>query len=129
MVPSLFGHTSVVSESTREHLHGFRVMGRTLFCAADSVFFWLFFATAYITPAKKPTEMADTEPSVTASPKKIMPDAATGSLFRAPTMLNVVFIEPRARHDTRNLLLPVRGTAGYTHTPCSGVRDSHRCRA
>lgn len=31
--------------------------------------------------------MADTDPNVTASPKKIMPDAATGSLFSAPTIL------------------------------------------
>ena len=52
-----------------------------------SPFFWLFFATAYSTPAKKPTPMADTLPTVTASPKNSIPDAATGSLFSAPTML------------------------------------------
>ncbi len=56
-------------------------------CAATSAFFWLFFATAYTKPAKNPTLTADTDPNVTASPKKIIPDAATGSLFNAPTML------------------------------------------
>jgi hypothetical protein len=50
-------------------------------------FAWLFFATAYTTPAKKPTPTADTDPAVTGSPKNIMPEAATGNLFRAPTML------------------------------------------
>lgn len=44
---------------------------------------------AYTTPAKKPTEMAETEPNVTASPKNIIPEAATGNLFSAPTMLTM----------------------------------------
>jgi hypothetical protein len=39
--------------------------------------------------------MADTLPTVTASPKKIMPLAATGSLFKAPTMLYVVLLVAR----------------------------------
>ena len=55
--------------------------------AALSAFFWLFFAIAYRTPAKKPTVTADTDPKVIGSPKKIMPDAATGNLFSAPVML------------------------------------------
>jgi hypothetical protein len=38
-------------------------------------------------PAKNPTPMADIEPNDTASPKNIIPDAATGSLFKAPTIL------------------------------------------
>lgn len=53
-----------------------------------SAFFWLFFATAYTTPARKPTAIAETDPRVTASPKKIIPDAATGSLLSAPTILS-----------------------------------------
>lgn len=53
-----------------------------------SLFFWLFFAIAYSTPAKNPTPTDDTEPAVTGSPKKIIPDAATGSLFKAPTILD-----------------------------------------
>lgn len=48
---------------------------------------WLFFATAYTIPAKKPVVMADTDPTVTGSPKNTIPEAATGSLFKAPTML------------------------------------------
>jgi hypothetical protein len=56
-------------------------------CARLSAFFWLLFATAYSNPAKNPTPIADTDPNVTASPKNISPDAATGSLFKAPTML------------------------------------------
>jgi len=52
-----------------------------------SAFFWLFFATAYTTPAKNPKPMADTDPSVTISPKNIIPDAATGNLLSAPTIL------------------------------------------
>jgi hypothetical protein len=52
-----------------------------------SAFFWLLFAIAYRIPAKKPTDTADTDPKVTASPKKIMPDAATGNLLSAPVML------------------------------------------
>jgi len=56
-------------------------------CIRDSIFFWLFFAMAYTTPAKKPTLTADTEPVVTGSPKNNIPEAATGSLFKAPTIL------------------------------------------
>ena len=63
-------------------------IGRTLWpCIRDSIFFWLFLATAYRMPAKKPTPIAETEPGVMESPKKSIPDAATGSLFNAPTML------------------------------------------
>jgi hypothetical protein len=56
-------------------------------CIRLSAFFWLFFATAYTSPAKKPIPIAETEPNVTASPKNNIPEAATGSLFSAPTML------------------------------------------
>ena len=55
--------------------------------AMTSAFFWLFFAIAYRTPAKKPTDTAETDPKVTASPKKIIPDAATGNLLSAPVIL------------------------------------------
>ena len=61
--------------------------GSTVFASFRRSIFWLFFATEYIKPAKKPTETADTEPGVTGSPKKIIPEAATGNLFKAPTML------------------------------------------
>ena len=72
-------------------------------CArALSAFFWVFFATAYTTPAKKPTVTALTEPNVTGSPKKIMPDAATGSLFNAPTMLYVVLLVARIHQAVVN---------------------------
>lgn len=84
---------------------------------ADSAFFWLFFATAYTTPAKKPTETADTEPNVTGSPKKIMPDAATGSLFNAPTMLNDMSIEPE--------LVTVRENASYLYVVLLVTRIHH----
>lgn len=67
--------------------HVFLVIGIIPAWAADSAFFWLLLATAYTKPAKKPTLTAETDPRVTASPKKIMPEAATGSLFNAPTML------------------------------------------
>lgn len=48
---------------------------------------WLFLAMAYTSPAINPMVTAETEEKFTGSPKKIMPDAATGSLFNAPTML------------------------------------------
>lgn len=54
---------------------------------ALSAFDWLFLATAYTIPAKKPVPMAETDPVVTGSPKKTIPDAAIGSLFNAPTIL------------------------------------------
>lgn len=54
---------------------------------ALSAFFWLIFAIAYKTPAKKPTPTAETDPKVTGSPKNIIPDAATGNLLSAPVML------------------------------------------
>jgi hypothetical protein len=57
---------------------------------ALSAFAWLFLATAYTIPAKNPQPTAETDPSVTGSPKKIMPDAAMGSLFNAPTMLKKI---------------------------------------
>jgi hypothetical protein len=63
---------------------------------APSAFFWLFFATAYKTPAKKPIDTAETDPNVTGSPKKIMPDAATGNLLRAPVMLDIRIVEPHS---------------------------------
>ena len=56
-------------------------------CDLVSAFFWFIFATAYSIPEKKPTPIADTEPVVTGSPKNIIPEAATGSLFSAPTIL------------------------------------------
>ncbi|CAG8532459.1 4217_t:CDS:2 [Acaulospora colombiana] len=64
---------------------------------ARSALAWLFFATAYTIPAKKPNSTAVTEPKLTGSPKKTIPDAATGSLFSAPTILpeNVVLVVTR----------------------------------
>jgi hypothetical protein len=68
--------------------YSFRVIGIMVSAfAVLSVFFRLFFAIAYKIPAKKPTVIAVTDPSVTGSPKKIMPDAATGNLLSAPVML------------------------------------------
>ena len=71
--------------------HAFRVIGMIVgtCCAARAIsaLFWLFFATAYTSPAKNPTLTADTDPTVTGSSKKSIPDAAIGNLFRAPTML------------------------------------------
>lgn len=66
----------------------FRLKSGRILCPLLSNFFWLFLATAYMTPAKNPTPIAETDPIVIASPKNNIPDAATGSLFSAPTMLN-----------------------------------------
>lgn len=78
---------STVGKTLVNIRHHFRLeSGRTL-CPLLSNFFWLFFAIAYMTPAKKPTPIAETDPIVIASPKNNIPDAATGSLFSAPIML------------------------------------------
>lgn len=80
--------SAAAGERRPQRRHVFRVIGMIAGWLALSAFFWLFFATAYTNPAKKPIETADTDPNVIGSPKKIMPDAATGSLFNAPTMLD-----------------------------------------
>lgn len=58
-----------------------------MLCPLLSNLFWLFFAIAYTTPAENPAPIAETDPIVMASPKNSIPDAATGSLFNAPTIL------------------------------------------
>jgi hypothetical protein len=69
-------------------LHLRFVMGITVSpFRALSALAWLFLATAYTIPAKNPNNTADTDPKLTGSPKKTIPDAATGSLFSAPTIL------------------------------------------
>jgi len=68
---------------------------------APSVFFWLFFAIAYKIPAKNPTDTAETDPNVTGSPKKIMPEAATGSLLSAPVMLRFRPVVNRQGHFSK----------------------------
>lgn len=67
-------------------------------CVRLSAFFWLFLATAYTIPAKNPSPIADTDPKVTTSPKNNMPDAATGNLLSAPTILYVVLLVVRIHH-------------------------------
>lgn len=46
----------------------------------------IIFATEYTTPATKPMKMADTDGMVNGASKKMRPETAIGSLFRAPTM-------------------------------------------
>lgn len=89
-------------------------------CCRASIFFWLFFATAYRTPAKNPTPTPETDPNVTASPKNSIPEAATGSLFKAPTMLfkHINFMLFKFVSD-----LPVRCAARDADAPCGCVRD------
>ena len=87
--------------------------------AAISAFFWLFFATAYTKPAKNPTPTADTDPNVTGSPKKIIPDAATGSLFNAPTMLPHDVKQGNTRSGGGHE--PVCSGACCSDTPGSGI--------
>ena len=82
----------------------------------------MFFAIAYKTPAKKPTDTAETDPNVTASPKKIMPDAATGSLLSAPVMLQYQAIVNRRATFPKPIIdfSPIRRAAGHADAPgCS----------
>jgi len=52
--------------------------------------FCLTLANAYTIPLTKPTKIAPTLGKVTASSKKMRPEMAMGSLFKAPTMEYVV---------------------------------------
>lgn len=92
--------------------------------SACFTFFWLFFATAYNRPAKNPTPTADTDPKVIGSPKKSIPDAATGSLFKAPTILRsskLATVIKRQRFAT----LPISCATRHPHTPCRSIRDTN----
>lgn len=93
-------HTQRIHPHNPIQYHGLRVDKGMILSgafAAASAFFWLFFATAYTIPAKNPTETAETDPKDTGSPKKIIPEAATGSLFSAPTILYHVRKHPNKR--------------------------------
>lgn len=87
--PRIYAH--IPSVNSMYSIYGFRFASGIMAsaCILPSVFFWLFFATAYTIPAKKPTPTAETDPNVTASPKNNIPEAATGNLFKAPTMLRL----------------------------------------
>jgi hypothetical protein len=58
----------------------------------------LTFAHAYTSPLTNPTKIALTLPNVTGASKKINPEMAIGSLFRAPTMEYVVEEVTRTHH-------------------------------
>ena len=64
------------------------VVGRILPCCfCCPLLLERIFDTAYTIPLMKPTAIALTLGIVTGASKKMRPESATGSLFRAPTML------------------------------------------
>ena len=85
---------------------------------AFSTLAWLVLAMAYTMPAMPPTPMAETLPMLAGSPKKRIPEAATGSLLSARVRLGDGSHKLVQSADHR-----VRGRAASAHTPSSRVRD------
>lgn len=93
-----------------------------------------------MTPARNPTPIADTDPIVIVSPKNSIPDAATGSLFNAPTILGSASLVTRqntlndATTDLYVVLLVVRTHHAVVYdmptaaAPENEIANSSTCR-
>ena len=115
-------YAHIRSVNSINSIYGFRFANGIMAsaCIRPSVFFWLFFATAYTIPAKKPTPTAEIDPNVTGSPKNNIPEAATGSLFKAPTMLSL-HVKRFNYSEFKRDSLPVCRTACRANTPCGCI--------